>query len=70
MPRRNLSPGSGGAIAVEEKANVDVEYSSFSSNQAVVGGALSNIGQAKIIQSSFTGNIANAAVSSRISNGH
>ena len=64
---RNQSPENGGAIRAKEGAYLLIEYSDFTNNQAVLGGALLNEGSARLAQSTFSDNRANAAVRSCIS---
>jgi hypothetical protein len=59
----NSASWNGGAISALEDSTLDIEYSIFTNNQAVIGGALYNLGTADIIQSTFVDNIASAAVS-------
>lgn len=59
----NSALGNGGAINALESSNLDIEYSLFMNNDAVIGGAINNLGTAGIIQSVFLENTAFAAVS-------
>jgi predicted outer membrane repeat protein len=49
-----------------DDSTIDIEYSTFNNNQAVLGGAVYTSGTATVIQSTFVDNLANAAVRERI----
>lgn len=57
----NVAPQTGGAIDALRDSLLEIEYSAFDGNQAIIGGAVYNRGDAEISQSNFVNNRARAA---------
>ena len=58
----NFSPEYGGAIHAGEDSKLDIEYSEFANNEALVGGAVYSKGKADIVHTNFFSNVAAVAV--------
>jgi predicted outer membrane repeat protein len=55
--------GSGGAIFVSNKSILQIRFSRFEGNHAEIGGAIFSLGESKVANSDFYGNLAATAVS-------